>query len=198
MPPAEFATFDEWRHATQPYQAKVLRHHIETAAASEVPADRRVLLVHVQRPGPMVSWSVLDHERVPKLAYQALRRACRPVIVVADRLPDRHSRRRSRLDVHAVNDLRHAVDPAVVDVVARWAGGERRWRFGGAVGADECVKVGTIEFDVPDTLGVLTFDLTLTAGDDQAPRTTTPPPSPCADREGDRGRSRRDSTILGC
>ena len=67
--------------------------------------------------------------------------------------------------MHAINDLRHPVDPAVVDVVARWAGGQRRWRFGGAVGADECVKVGRIEFDVPNTLGALTFDLTLTAGD---------------------------------
>ena len=36
------------------------------------------------------------------------------------------------------------------------------------VPADECVKVGTIELDVPDTLGALTFDLTLTAGDIKA------------------------------
>ena len=69
------------------------------------------------------------------------------------------------LDVHAVNDLRHAVEPAVVDIVARWAGGERRWRFGGDIPADDCVKVGRIDFEVPDTLGALTLDLTLTAGD---------------------------------
>ena len=88
------------------------------------------------------------------------------MIVVADRPPSIVTRdERLELDVHAINDLRHPVDPAVVDVVAQWAGGQRRWRFGGAVGADECVKVGRIEFDVPKTLGALTFDLTLTAGD---------------------------------
>ena len=115
---------------------------------------------------PVVSWSVLDHARRPKLAWQALVHACRPVIVVADRPPSIVTAgEQLRLDVHAVNDLLRSVDPAVVDVVARWAGGEQRWRFGGAVGADECVKVGRVELTVPDTLGALTFDLTLTAGE---------------------------------
>ena len=30
VPPADFATFDEWRAATQRYQATVIKHHIET------------------------------------------------------------------------------------------------------------------------------------------------------------------------
>jgi hypothetical protein len=69
------------------------------------------------------------------------------------------------LDVHVVNDLRTPVEPAIVDIEAKWAAGSRRWRFGGEIPADDCVKVGTIEFDVPRTLGALTFDLTLIAGD---------------------------------
>jgi hypothetical protein len=32
------------------------------------------------------------------------------------------------------------------------------------VPADECVRVGSLELEVPETLGVLSFDLTLTAG----------------------------------
>jgi beta-mannosidase len=86
-------------------------------------------------------------------------------MVIADRPPDFVAAGDDlRLDVHAVNDLRIDVDPAVVDVVASWAGGERRWRFGGVVPADECIKVGTISLSVPDTLGALTIDITLTAG----------------------------------
>jgi hypothetical protein len=56
-----------------------------------------------------------------------------------------------------------AVDPAVVEVIANWPGGERRWRFGGGIPADDCVRVGTIDFEVPQTLGSLTLDLLLTA-----------------------------------
>ena len=90
-------------------------------------------------------------------------------MVIADRPPDFVAPGDDlRLDVHAVNDLRVDVDPAVVEVVASWGGGERRWRFGGVIPADDCVKVGTIALSIPDTLGALTFDLTLTSGDIKA------------------------------
>jgi beta-mannosidase len=166
VPPANFATFDEWRHATQTYQAELIRHHVEVLRRLKYRPAGGFCVFALNDPAPVVSWSMLDHARVPKSAWEALRRACLPVIVVADRPPSIVTRdERLELDVHAINDLRHPVDPAVVDVVARWAGGQRRWRFGGAIGADECVKVGRIELDVPNTLGALTFDLTLTAGD---------------------------------
>ncbi len=50
---------------------------------------------------------------------------------------------------------------ATIDVVASWPGGERRWRFGGDCGPDDVVKVGTIDIEVPATLGALTIDLVL-------------------------------------
>ena len=166
VPPASFATFDEWRRATQTYQAELIRHHIEVLRRLKYRPAGGFCVFALNDPAPVVSWSVLDHARVPKAAWEALRKACLPVIVVADRPPSIVTEgERLELDVHAINDLRHPVDPAVVDVVARWAGGQRRWRFGGAVAADDCVKVGRIEFEVPNTLGALTFDLTLTAGD---------------------------------
>ncbi len=166
VPPDDFATFDEWRFATQVYQAELIRHHIELLRRLKYRPTGGFCVFALNDPAPVVSWSVLDHERVPKLGWGALKRACAPVIVVADRPPGIVAPgERLMLDVHAVNDLRHAVEPAVVDIVARWAGGERRWRFGGDIPADDCVKVGRIDFEVPDTLGALTLDLTLTAGD---------------------------------
>ncbi len=169
VPPDQFATFDEWRHATQVYQAELLRHHIELMRRLKYRPTGGFAVFSFNDPGPMVSFSVLDHERVPKLAYQVVSRACAPVMVIADRPPDFVAPGDDlRLDVHAVNDLRVDVDPAVVEVVASWAGGERRWRFGGVIPADDCVKVGTISLSIPDTLGALTFDLTLTSGDIKA------------------------------
>ena len=165
VPPDEFATFGEWRRATQVYQAELVRHHIELMRRLKYRPAGGFALFSFNDPGPVVSFSVLDHERVPKLAYDVLRRACAPVMVIADRPPDFVAAGEDlRLDVHAVNDLRVDVDPAVINVVASWAGGERRWRFGGVVPADECVKVGTISLSIPETLGALTIDLSLTAG----------------------------------
>ena len=147
------------------YQAELLRHHIELLRRVKYRPAGGFAMFSFNDPGPVVSFSVLDHARLPKLAYDVVARACAPVVVIADRPPDFVAPGDDlRLDVHAVSDLHHDVDPAVVDVVARWAGGERSWRFGGMVPSDECVKVGTISLSVPDTLGALTIDLTLTAG----------------------------------
>ncbi len=169
VPPAWFDTFDEWRHASQVYQAELIRHHVELLRRLKYRPTGGFCVFAMNDPAPVVSWSLLDHERVPKLAWGVLERACAPVIVVADRPPGVVAvGEHLELDVHAVSDLRHAVEPAVVDVVARWAGGERRWRFGGDIPADDCVKVGTLDFEVPETLGALTFDLSLTAGDVRA------------------------------
>jgi beta-mannosidase len=167
VPPDDFATFDGWRHATQVYQAELLRHHIELLRRLKYRPTGGFCMFSWNDPTPMVSCSVLDHERRPKLGWDAVRRACRPVIVVADRPPEIVSPGDPvRLGVHVVNDRRTPIDPATVEVTVRWPGGRRRWRFGGRADADDCVLVGTVELDVPETLGQLAFDLRLIAGDE--------------------------------
>ena len=100
---------------------------------------------------PAISSSILDADRVPKFACDTVQAACAPVLVVADPLPDTVASGESvDLDVHVVSDLRTPIDFAVVDAVVAWQGGERRWRFGGPVGADDVVKVGRLEFVVPE------------------------------------------------
>jgi hypothetical protein len=87
-------------------------------------------------------------------------------LVVADQPPDWVNPGEALvLDVHVVSDLRDEIEFAVVDAVATWAGGEQRWRFGGPVAADEVVKVGEVAMDVPDTLGELVIEFTMTAGE---------------------------------
>ena len=88
------------------------------------------------------------------------------MLVIADPLPaDVRPGERVDLDVHVVSDLREPLDFAVVDVIASWSGGEQRWRFGGAIPADDVVKVGRVRLEIPDTSGPMTLNLTLTSGD---------------------------------
>lgn len=109
---------------------------------------------------PLVSWSVLDHARVPKLGYEALRRACAPVIVVADRLPE--SMRPGQgmaVDVHVVSDLRLPLPDLRCTATLSWPGGAHRWRFAGAVEADSVARVGTLQFEAPLEPGELVLEL---------------------------------------
>jgi beta-mannosidase len=110
---------------------------------------------------PAISWSVLDHRRVPKAAHAALVAACRPVIVVADRLPPTLTPGDAlALDVHVVSDLRTELADAVVTARVGWPGGEQVRRWSGTVDADSARRVGTLTLVVPDAPGVLSVELT--------------------------------------
>lgn len=169
VPPAEYDTFDEWRDATQRYQATVIKHHIETLRRIKYRPAGGFAQFCFADGMPSVTWSVLGHDRQPKRGYDALAAACRPVIVVADRLPATvRPGQQLALDVHAVSDLHHALDGCVVTARLVWSTGQREWTFAGDVGSDECVLVGHIDTTVPATSGALSLELDL-----QGPVTAT-------------------------
>ena len=166
VPPDGYATFAGWRDATQRYQATLVRRHVEELRRLKYRPTGGFAQFLFADGHPGVTWSVLDHDRRPKLAFAALRAACRPVIVVADRLPATVAAGRPlALDVHVVSDLRTPIDDVRVTATLSWPGGDHTWRWRGAVGPDECVRVGTIQAVVPDlgpdAAGVLALDLEL-------------------------------------
>jgi beta-mannosidase len=170
VPPASYATFEAWRDATQTYQAGLIRFHIETLRRLKYrPAGGfcQFLLADSQ---PAVSWSVLDHERVPKAGYEALAAACAPVIVVADRPATEYSRGDAvAFDVHVVSDLRARIAGARLKAELTWPGGRRQWWFGGDIEADSCARIGVLGAvldgaevtDAVDPVGAVTLELDL-------------------------------------
>jgi hypothetical protein len=67
-----------------------------------------------------------------------------------------------------VSDRRAPILDAEVRAELRWTGGHHRWRWGDEVPADSCVRVGSIQFIVPDAPGALTLELTVDAGSDSS------------------------------
>jgi beta-mannosidase len=162
VPPSSYGSFDEWRTATQQYQATVVKHHIETLRRIKYRPTGGFAHFCFADGMPSVTWSVLGHDRQPKLGYAALAAACQPVVVVADRLPASvRAGSTLDLDVHVVSDLRRPLEGCRVSARLEWGGGVRDWTFGGDVGADECVLVGQIRTTVPETSGPLSLVLDL-------------------------------------
>ncbi|HEX8803321.1 MAG TPA: hypothetical protein VF743_03980, partial [Acidimicrobiales bacterium] len=162
VPPAAHATFDAWRAATQRYQAELIRRHVEALRRLKYRPTGGFAQFCLADGHPVVSWSVVGHDRVPKAGYAALRDACRPVIVVADRLPATVAPGTALgLDVHVVSDLREPVEGARVRARLSWTGGEHGWRWTGDVPPDACARVSTIQAVVPDAPGPLTLELRL-------------------------------------
>jgi len=132
MPPADAKSFDEWRAMTQAYQAALLQLQIEDLRRVKYQPTGGFAQFMFADAQPLVSWSVLDHEREPKRGYIALRDACRPVLPMVEP--------RAGL-VHVVNDTREALIDAEVEAsadgrISRWAGDVR---------ADGLAYVGRID-----------------------------------------------------
>lgn len=168
VPPDAFETFEAWREATQVYQADLLKHHIETLRRLKWNPSGGFCFFAFNDSMPMVSWSVLDHDRVPKLGYSAVQEACRPVIVVADRPPlVVEPGQMLSLAVHVVSDLhRDLPDAEVTATVADEHGHDRReWKWEGDIAADDCTLVGSIDVTMPFAEGRVVLDLTLECGE---------------------------------
>ncbi len=169
VPPADHDTFAGWQQATQTYQALVVRRQVEALRRIKYRPTGGFAQFCFADGHPAVTWSVLGHDRAPKLAYDALRAACAPVIVVADRLPDELTPGTTlALDVHVVSDLRDALDDVDVTARLRWSDGERSWRWRGDLSADACQRVGTMQIVVPASVGQLSLELTCCYRDEQA------------------------------
>ncbi|HVT75470.1 MAG TPA: glycoside hydrolase family 2 TIM barrel-domain containing protein, partial [Acidimicrobiales bacterium] len=110
VPPANYANYDDWRAATQRYQATILKHHVETLRRLKYRPTGGFAAFFWADAHPAVTWSVLDHERKPKLGFYALAAACAPVIVVAERpAPVYEPGEPIVLDVHVISDRRDTV-----------------------------------------------------------------------------------------
>lgn len=169
VPPRRFDTFDEWRLATQAYQSTLLRFHIETLRRLKYSPTGGFCVSQLTDPQPAISWGLLDSSRVPKLALNAVAEAVRPLIIVADRLPDAvQPGLAMALDIHVVSDLRVPLADAQVDVALRWKGGAHEWHYAGDIHADSVSRVGTVRFVVPAVYGRLELDLSLTSPDGAA------------------------------
>jgi len=147
-PPDEFATFDDWRAATQAYQAALIQLQAEDLRRLRYRPTGGFLQFCFADGHPGVTWSVLDHERRPKSGYAALASACRSVLPMVDPRTGQ---------VHVANEQRRPLPGAEMEVRV----GETRWAFGGDLAADSLAYVGRV--DIPAE--AMRIDVTLRQAD---------------------------------
>jgi beta-mannosidase len=132
VPPADYATFDAWREATQAYQAALIQLQAEDLRRLRHRPTGGFLHFCFADGHPGVTWSVLDHERQPKAGFAALQAACRSVLPMVDP---------RRGHVHVANEERRPFEAAQVEVILEGV----TWRFEGDVPADSLAYIGRVE-----------------------------------------------------
>ena len=174
VPPAAFDRYDEWKAATQTYQARLAALPDRDAATAEVPPHRRVR--HVLPGRQLARASPSRCSTTGGCPSPATRPCGRPASPWSSwptgRPPHVHPGDRVHLDVHVVSDARISYGDTIVRAHLRWEEEVRHvWSWQGDIPADECVRVGRLDFEVPDTDDALVIDLDL-AGDGVAAHAT--------------------------
>ena len=166
VPRAAYSDGASWALATQAYQADVLRLQIETARRLKYQPTGGFCVVALFDAEPEGGFGVLDAERKPKHAFDALVDACRPVVVVADLPPPVVTPgQRLSLQIHAVSDLRHSLGPVTVSATASLEDWHHERSWTGHLEADSCSLIGVLDIEVPDRTGAMVIDLALQATD---------------------------------
>ncbi len=162
--PEDYANADEYVLATQEYQAELLQFYHETLRKAKYHPCGGAMLFYLADACPLVSWSLLDYRRQPKLAYEVTKRAMRPVQVMVDwPKAEYHPGEQWQSAVYVVNDLHRplialgltwqllAPDGTVVAKERRIADAE----------PDAVTRVAMLSFTVPDQLGDCKLELQL-------------------------------------
>ncbi len=148
----------DWVDGSQSYQAILLRRQIETLRRLKYKPTGGFTFAALADSRPAISFAIYDHDRVPKLAVDAVRAACAPAIVVADRLPAAIIPADPVLiDIHMINDGLDPIDEIVVTADLAWPGGSHRWAWTGSVGADDVARIGSVNWIAETTPGVVTL-----------------------------------------
>jgi beta-mannosidase len=134
VPPADAKSFNEWRDATQAYQAALLQLQIEDLRRCRYSPTGGFAVFTLADPAPVVGFGLLDHERNEKRAFASVRDACRPVLPMVDPRTG---------NVHVVNDGQVALRDARIEVAVD--GRSRRWA--GDIDVDTVVFVGRVDLD---------------------------------------------------
>ncbi|HET9966577.1 MAG TPA: glycoside hydrolase family 2 TIM barrel-domain containing protein [Rubrobacter sp.] len=91
---------------SQRYQAEVLKHATELFRRRKYRPTGGTFAFMLNDPAPAVSWSVVDWRRRPKIAYETLLDAMRPVLICAEYPKERYSvGDRISLPLFVINDL---------------------------------------------------------------------------------------------
>lgn len=169
VPPEAYETPEKWCLATQEYQAALIKEVVETLRLVKYRPCGGYVHFCLNDPAPVVSWSVLDHTREPKLGYGALADASAPLLPVASPIPPAaRSGDRLGFAVWVVNDLREDLVDCTLEVRVSSRVGSSTRRFVGSCPADSVTRVGTIEFRVPRSRGELRIRLELKCGERHA------------------------------
>jgi hypothetical protein len=99
---------EEFVNSSQTYQSHLIQYATECYRRNKYSKVTGIFQFDFTDPWPAITWSVLDYWRVPKPAFEALRRAMQPILPIFDFPDDLKAGKAFTARCCAVNDLTRA------------------------------------------------------------------------------------------
>lgn len=165
FPPDQFATFAEFADAVRLGQARYLQRVIETVRSVDRSKGAGYFQADLCSPGPLFNAAVIDHLGQRGPGWLALANASRPLLAVADWIPERLSAGAGfGLDVRVINDLHRPLGPVRVTARFDWNEHVHSWAWSGDIGPQSVITIGTMQVAAPARNADVTLRLSLDAG----------------------------------
>lgn len=153
---AELPSLETFVHASQRAQAHALQVAVEHYRRRKAEKGGGVLVWQLNEPWPAISWSLLDHCRQPKPAYDTVKRLFAPLLVSLD-YPLRGYQARDPLnaDVWVLNDRHQSLSDCQVEAMLLDEAGKvaERTSLGVNVAADSAERIGHLHWTLPPGTG---------------------------------------------
>ncbi|NLY53569.1 MAG: hypothetical protein GX060_02920 [Firmicutes bacterium] len=153
VPPGEYADVRAYAEATQQYQAELLQFYHEFLRRHKYRPCGGALSFYFADAMPLISWSLLDAKRQPKLAYFVTQRAMEPIqIMVNWPKPYYFPGEKWSSPIYIVNDWHRPFIAVGVTWQLLTAAGESLMRERGVadVAADSVSRAGRLTFTIPE------------------------------------------------
>lgn len=111
----EYANLSDYIQATQEYQARLNKYHIETFRRLKYSPCGGTLQFMFADCSPGISWSIVDYWRTPKLSYQTVKNSFNPLYIMADWPKDKYRPgERYKTNIYLINDKQEEFTQAKV------------------------------------------------------------------------------------
>lgn len=165
---------DQFVQDSQRLQANVIKTHIEHYRVSAFAPCQGAHLFIFNDCWPAITWSVVDHDRRPKLAYQALTTAMSPLQTFLD-LSATDSAENATFDIVVVNSL---LAPQTLDITIDFGTTHQHKHEEVRVPANTVSRIGQVDINLTQ-IGTVVLSTVTT---DQPPIMNSYPPDELAER----------------
>jgi len=160
-----FKTLDDFIHATQQYQSSLLKFHNELWRKLRYNPTGGAICFLFNDCSPLITWSVIDYFRKPKLAYESVSLSFEPLYALLSKWPRKFKKNSLfKNSILLINDYLHDVHDINIKLVVKSPTNTiLENNYDCNIKADSIIQIDQLKFIIPNEIGEYSLDIYLSS-----------------------------------